>query len=231
MIRVKEINKNYNDKCILKNINFTCEDGKIYALVGSNGTGKTTLMNIITGNIESNNGHVLINDINISKDESKYNVFFVPDDKEMFINLTGLEYISFILNIYKVKSANIESELKELLIRFKMKDDINKLISTYSLGMKQKIYIIAALLSNATNIILDEPFNCLDPEMSRVLKDTLKEAINKGKMVLYSTHNLDSVSRFCDKIIILGKNHEICLVDNMEDVNKLEELFFAKCVK
>lgn len=230
MIKVNNIFKNYDDKVILKNVNFICKEGKIYALVGSNGTGKTTLMNIITGSIQCDSGDVFINDINTKEHKSRYNLFFVPDDKEMFTSLTGLEYISFILNIYNVKIEMIQSKLQALLSAFKMNDDINKLISNYSLGMKQKIYVVAALLSGANNIMLDEPFNCLDPEMSRILKDQISIAIKEGKTVLYSTHNLDTVSRFCDEVIILGKNHEVYPVTNMENVNKLEKLFFEKCI-
>lgn len=230
MIKVNNIFKSYNDKVILRNVNLTCKEGKIYALVGSNGAGKTTLMNIITASIQSDSGNVLINDINTKKHKSRYHLFFVPDDKEMFTSLTGLEYISFVLNIYDVKIKLIESKLKNLLNAFKMNNDINKLISTYSLGMKQKIYVIAALLSGASNIMLDEPFNCLDPEMSRVLKDQINIAIKEGKTILYSTHNLDTVSRFCDEVMILGKNHEIYPVSNMDDADILEKVFFERCI-
>lgn len=230
MIKVNNICKNYNDKVILKSVNLTCKEGEIYALVGSNGAGKTTLMNIIAGSIQSDFGNVLINDINTKEHKSRYHLFFVPDDKEMFTSLTGLEYISFILNIYDVKIKLIEYQLQNLLSAFKMHNDVNKLISNYSLGMKQKIYVIAAFLSGASNIILDEPFNCLDPEMSRVLKDQISIAIKEGKTILYSTHNLDTVSRFCDEVMILGKNHEIYPISNMEDIDILEKVFFEKCI-
>lgn len=230
MIKVNNIFKNYNDKTVLKKINFTCKEGKIYALVGRNGAGKTTLMNIITGSIQGDSGDVLINDINTKEHQSKYHLFFVPDDKEMFTSLTGLEYISFILNIYNVEIEVIEAKVKDLLDAFKMNDDINKLIANYSLGMKQKIYVIAALLSGANNIMLDEPFNCLDPEMSRVLKDQISIAVKAGKTILYSTHNLDTVSRFCDEVMILGKDHEVYPVVNMENAEELEKEFFAKCI-
>lgn len=230
MIKVSSICKSYNNKSILKNVNITCEEGKVYALVGSNGAGKTTLMNIIAGSIKSDSGEVLINNIDTREHESRYHLFFVPDDKEMFTTLTGLEYISFILNIYKVKVKLIESKLQKLLTAFKMQDDANKLISNYSLGMKQKIYVIAALLCGARNIMLDEPFNCLDPEMSRVLKDQITRAIKDGKTILYSTHNLDTVSRFCDEVMILGKKHEIYPISNMEDPDMLEMIFFEKCI-
>lgn len=230
MIKVSNICKSYNDKSILENVNLTCEEGKIYALVGSNGAGKTTLMNIITGNVKSDSGEVLINDIDTKEHKSRYNLFFVPDDKEMFTTLTGLEYISFILNIYNVKVNLVESNLEELLTAFKMNEDVNKLISNYSLGMKQKIYVIGALLCGASNIMLDEPFNCLDPEMSRVLKDQISVAIKEGKTILYSTHNLDTVSRFCDEVMILGKTHKIYPISNMEDADMLEKIFFEKCI-
>lgn len=103
-------------------------------------------------------------------------------------------------------------------------------IQTYSLGMKQKIYLIGALISNAQNIILDEPFNGLDPESVAVLKRILLSFKDKGKMILFSAHNLDLVSNFCDKVIFIDRNHRILEHSNPQNFNMLEQLFFESCV-
>ncbi|MGO1371544.1 MAG: ABC transporter ATP-binding protein [Senegalia sp. (in: firmicutes)] len=231
MIRVKGINKKYGEKIVLNNINQDFENGSLYALVGPNGIGKTTFMNIITDALKSDSGEVLIDNINQEQFNSKYNLFFVSDSKESFVNLTGIEYLSFILKIYK-RVVSKSNKLSEKLIKdFKMENEMNKLIKDYSLGMKQKIYLIAAFLSDANNIILDETFNSLDPEMSHILRNTINKFVEEGKMIIYSTHNLDIVSNFSDRVIFLGKSHDFYEVENTNNFSELETIFFEKCIK
>lgn len=112
-----------------------------------------------------------------------------------------------------------------------MEDSLHDYIANYSLGMKQKIYMMAAFLSGAKNLILDEPFNGLDPESTAVLKRLLTEYRDRGSMILFSIHNLDLVSNFCDRIIFLDKNRKISMTDNAKNFEELEKLFFEKCVE
>lgn len=230
MIEIKNLNKSYSDNKILENISFTLMDSNIYALVGRNGMGKTTLLNSIVQDCFKDSGEVNIEGISFNQMKAKLQFFYVPDNKEMFLNLTGNEYLKFIAKLYHQNEEQTDVNMKKLAIDFHMEKHLNEYISNYSLGMKQKIYIMAAFLSNAKNLILDEPFNGLDPESIAILKRLLLKYRDQGNMILFSMHNLDLVSNFSDKVIFLDKHRKISIVDNLNNFKELESMFFQKCV-
>lgn len=231
MIQIVDLVKAYSGKKILENISFSLLNSCIYALVGRNGTGKTTLLNSIVQDSFKDSGTVQIDGIDHQQMQARQQIFYVPDNKEMFLNLTGEEYLRFVAKLYEQEESATLSKIKYLSSAFHMEDCLNEYIANYSLGMKQKIYITAAFLSRAKNLILDEPFNGLDPESSAVLKHLLKEYRDHQNMVLFSIHNLDLVSNFCDRIIFLDKNRQISITNNSNDFNELEKVFFDKCVE
>lgn len=175
MIKIENLSKTYEKKNIFHALSLTLYDTQIYALVGVNGIGKTTFLNSITQSAFRTNGNVLIDSIPNSAFESKYHFFFIPDHKDMFLNLSGNEYLSFIINIYKCDFTAASTAAHKITSLLKISADLNKPLSSYSLGMKQKIYLTGALISGATNLILDEPFNGLDPESCIVIKNLLKD--------------------------------------------------------
>lgn len=214
MIEVDKINKSYGKIKVLENISFDLENGKIFALVGANGAGKTTLLNAISSNIFKDNGSVKIDGIDNGNFNSKYNLFYVTDNKEAFLNYTINEYIIFIENIYQVE---IEKEIVRLYIeRLQLNRHMNKYIDECSFGTKQKVFLLGALISNCRNLILDEPFNGLDPFASETLRKILKETAKAGKMILYSTHNLDTISNYSDVILFLG-NRKVFRCNNKNE--------------
>ena len=164
MIQIHELSKSYGSRKIFDRVSCQMESGRIYALVGMNGIGKTTLLRAITQPECMDSGKVLIDHIESSIFESKYRLFYVPDSKEMFLNLTGREYLRVIIQLYRQKPEKAEILQRGLMGAFKLDGALDAYIANYSLGMKQKIYMAAALLSGAGNFILDEPFNGLDPE-------------------------------------------------------------------
>ena len=111
-----------------------------------------------------------------------------------------------------------------------MDRSLNEYIANYSLGMKQKVYLMAAFLSGAGNLILDEPFNGLDPESVAMLKNLLSEYRDRGNLVLFSIHNLDLVANFCDDIVFIDKQRKVFQTENPKDFKQLEDVFFQKCV-
>ena len=231
MIQIADLIKSYSGKSILENISFSLLDSCIYALIGRNGTGKTTLLNSIVQASFKNSGTVQIDGIEHQQILARQQMFYVPDNKEMFLNLTGEEYLRFIAKLYEQEESASIKKIKYLSAAFHMEAHLNEYIANYSLGMKQKIYITAAFLSGAKNLILDEPFNGLDPESIAVLKHLLTEYRDHKNMVLFSIHNLDLVSNFCDMIIFLDKYRQISITNNSNDFNELEKVFFDKCVK
>lgn len=231
MIKIENLSKTYEKKNIFHALSLTLYDTQIYALVGVNGIGKTTFLNSITQSAFRTNGNVLIDSIPNSAFESKYHFFFIPDHKDMFLNLSGNEYLSFIINIYTCDFTAASTAAHKITSLLKISADLNKPLSSYSLGMKQKIYLTGALISGATNLILDEPFNGLDPESCIVIKNLLKDyCYCKHNMILFSVHNLDLVSNFSDTIILINKDRQLLSLKNTQNISELEDYFFKHCV-
>ena len=209
MIQIHELSKSYGGRKIFDRVSCQMENGRIYALVGMNGIGKTTLLQVITQPECMDSGTVIIDHIESYSFQSKYHFFYVPDSKEMFLNLTGREYLRFITRLYRQEPEKAEIMQKGLLESFRLEEAIDTYIANYSLGMKQKIYMAAALLSGAENLILDEPFNGLDPESVLTLKEILAERRDDGAMILFSVHNLELALDFCDEVMRIDGEHNL----------------------
>ena len=214
---------------IFENESITLTNSCIYALVGVNGIGKSTFLNSIIQPSTLDKGSVKIDDIPSTDFTAKYHYAFVPDTKDMFLNLTGKEYLQFVSELYNQKEK-FDELLAIYIPKLKLENSLEQTISSYSLGMKQKIYLAGAFMSNAQNIILDEPFNAIDPESTSVIKKILFDLKDTGKMILFSVHNLDLVSNFCDKIIFIDNRHSIFECNNPQNFDVLEKIFFDKCV-
>jgi len=230
VIEIINLSKKYGNNAILENVSCSLENQRIYALVGVNGIGKSTLLNAVTQPANIDSGKVEVDGINSQKYESKFHFFYVPDSKEMFLNLTGNEYLKCIIQLYSQDAVKSDETLKKLSIAFKLDRSLNEYIANYSLGMKQKVYLMAAFLSGAGNLILDEPFNGLDPESVAMLKNLLSEYRDRGNLVLFSIHNLDLVANFCDDIVFIDKQRKVFQTENPKDFKQLEDVFFQKCV-
>lgn len=229
MIIVKDLNKSYGKKQVLKNVNLTIENGDIFAFVGANGAGKTTTIKAMLGILPFESGDVLYDGLSI-KTESltiKENIAYIPDNPDIYDHLTGLEYLDFIASIYETDADTKNKLISEYSKDLGIDKNLNDRISTYSHGMKQKIVIIAALIHNPKVIIMDEPFVGLDPISTHKLKELMKELTKKGKIIFFSTHVLDVAEKLCNKIAII-KAGEIIAQGKMSDITKnssLEDIF------
>lgn len=201
MTELKNISKSFNEKEVLKSINLTVPRGQIVGLVGSNGVGKTTLLNIIAGYLKPDSGTIDYDDGTI--------ITYMPDVPSFFEYLTCLEYISF-LNQNKIK--------KEKLILYleKFKIEYNKLIKTLSRGNRQKLALACCLYAKPNLIILDEPFSALDPNGKMEMIKMLNENITSDKIVILSSHSLENISTYCKRVILL-KNGSISEDINLEN--------------
>ena len=225
MIEINNLSKSYGINKIFENESITLTNSCIYALVGVNGIGKSTFLNSIIQPSTLDKGSVKIDDIPSTDFTAKYHYAFVPDTKDMFLNLTGKEYLQFVSELYNQKEK-FDELLAIYIPKLKLENSLEQTISSYSLGMKQKIYLAGAFMSNAQNIILDEPFNAIDPESTSIIKKILFDLKDTGKMILFSVHNLDLVSNFCDKIIFID-NGKIILDKTRDDI--LESFGILKC--
>lgn len=212
MIRVENVSVIYGtDFKALDGINLSIPKGSICGLVGANGAGKSTLIKVLTGILKPEAGTAVINDFDIQKKplEAKSSIAYVADNPDILLQLTGLEYIHFIADVYEVPAGERQARIEEMAERFGISDALNKPMREYSHGMRQKLMIIAALIHNPPAWILDEPMTGLDPQAAYELKQMMKEHAEKGNAVLFSTHVLEVAEKLCDKILIINHGKEL----------------------
>ena len=234
MIEIKNVSKSYvKNKKSIDSLNLDIKDGEIFGFLGPNGAGKTTTIRMITGILNPDEGDILIdgNSITTNPLEAKKSIGFVPDSPDMFLRLKGIEYLNFMADVYDVPVEKRKTKIEELTKKFEIYDDLNSQIQSYSHGMRQKIVICGALLSEPKNWILDEPMTGLDPKSSFDLKEMMKEHAKSGKTVFFSTHVLEVAEKLCDRVGIVNKGKLVFvgtlaqMKEKFKDNGSLEELF------
>ena len=230
MIEIKNVSKTYNGKKkVLKNVSFKIESGEIFAFIGHNGAGKTTMIKSIMGILDFEEGDILIDGKSIKEEplECKRIMAYVPDNPDLYENMKAIDFINFICDMYEVpESIRRENTLKYAKM-FEIEDKLNDDISSFSHGMKQKVALIAALAHNPKVLIMDEPFVGLDPKAVYDVKEIMKEMTKSGKTIFFSTHILDVAEKLCDRVAII-KNGKIVKIGKMKDIKgdeSLEEVF------
>ncbi|WP_315073511.1 ABC transporter ATP-binding protein [uncultured Clostridium sp.] len=234
MITIDNVTKSYNGTYkAIDNLNLEIENGEIFGLLGPNGAGKTTTIKMITGIISATNGNIKINGIDINKDpiKAKKQFGYVPDSPDMFLRLTGIEYLNFMADIYGVSKNDRMERIEEMTQRFEMESAIGDKILSYSHGMRQKIVLIGVMIHKPKVWILDEPMTGLDPKSAFTLKEMMREHADAGNTVVFSTHVLEVAEKVCDKVAIINKGQLIFngTLDDMHNRFKenesLEEMF------
>lgn len=229
MIEIKNVTKKYGDKVALKDINFTVEDGEIFAFIGHNGAGKTTLIKAIVGIHDFDEGEIKINGKSIKTDsvECKKELAYVPDNPELYESMKAIDFINFICDMYEVPQDVREKNIKKYAKMFEIEKNLNDTIDSFSHGMKQKVALIAALAHDPKVLIMDEPFVGLDPKAVFDVKEVMNEMIKEGKIIFFSTHILDVAEKLCSRVAIIKKG-KVVKVGKMKDVKgdkSLESVF------
>ena len=232
MIEFKNVSKSYKKGTkAVDGLTLTVNDGEIFGFLGPNGAGKSTSIRMLTGILNIDEGQILLDGVDITKDpiEAKKHFGYVADDPDQFLALKGIEYLNFMADIYRIEDR--KSKIEELTQRFEIADALNSRIESYSHGMRQKIIICGCLLHDPQNWILDEPMTGLDPRSSFDLKERMRRHADEGKCVFFSTHVLDVAEKICDRVGIIhkGKLLFVGTLDGMkqtfsEDAS-LEQLF------
>lgn len=219
LIEVKNFTKKYGDNTVVKDISFTAKDGAITGFIGHNGAGKSTTIKAITGVIKPTNGTILINGKDIVKEprEAKYQFGYVSDSPDHFLRLKGTEYLNFMADVYDAPAEGRAEFIESYAKRFGIYDSLNNTILSYSHGMRQKIMIMGALINNPSVWILDEPLTGLDPQSAFELKKMMREHVDKGNSVFFSTHVLEVAEKLCDEIIII-KGGELLYNGTLDDL-------------
>ena len=203
--------------------------GEIFGFLGQNGAGKSTTIKCITGIHPYDEGEIIICGHDMKKDPigAKKNIGYVPDNHSVYEKLTGREYVNYIADLYGVSLADREERMNRYLKMFKISFAVDRQIKGYSHGMKQKICIIAALIHNPRLWVLDEPMVGLDPQSMFDIIDEMKAHTAAGNTVFFSSHNIDLVSKLCDRVAIIHDGELKRLIDLHEEGQResLEQVF------
>ena len=230
MIQIKNLTKIYNgNKKAVDNISFDVNDGEIFAFIGHNGAGKTTTIKSIVGILEFEEGEILINGESIKSNPiaCKQQMAYVPDNPDLYENMKAINFINFICDMYGVNKDDRKEKIQKYCKIFDMEKNLNDEISTFSHGMKQKIALISALVHDPKVLIMDEPFVGLDPKAVFDMKNIMKQMINEGKTIIFSTHILDVAEKLCTSVAII-KDGKLISSGKMADVKgdkSLEKIF------
>ncbi len=217
ILELKNIEKSFGEKKVLTGVSFKAEGGKAFGLLGRNGAGKTTSIRILMDVFPANSGEVLIDGKPI--DYSKVGIGYLPEERGLYPKKIIIDQLTYFAELKGMSRKEAVESIDYWLERLGMTEYRNKKLETLSKGNQQKIQLITALAHDPDIVILDEPFSGLDPVNAMLLKDVVKEQIAKGKIVLFSSHQMSYIEEFCDSIAILN-NGVVALHGDLHDIKR-----------
>jgi len=238
MLELRNVTKRFSGIAAVENVSFSARAGEVTGYLGPNGSGKSTTMKMITGLIEITSGEVLFEGQRIQRDLIAYKrrMGYVPEEPHLYAHLSGLEYLVMVGQLRDLPPKPAAERVDGLLRLFSLHGDRHVPISSYSKGMRQKVLLSAALLHNPDLILLDEPFSGLDVASSLVIRSLIQELAARGKVVLFSSHELETVERVCSHVVILhhGKivaDDSIARLRTLMSLPTLESIFSQLAVE
>jgi len=225
MLELRDVSKRFSGIAAVDHVSFSARAGEVTGYLGPNGSGKSTTMKMITGLIERSAGHIFFQGKPIEEDLIAYKrrLGYVPEEPYLYTHLSGLEYLTMVAQLRDLPARQSAERIDGMLRLFALHGDRHASISGYSKGMRQKVLLIAALMHNPQLILLDEPFSGLDVASSLMLRSLIQELAERGKVVLFSSHELDTVERLCSRVVILHHG-ELVADDSIERLRSLMEL-------
>ena len=217
ILELKNITKSFGEKQVLTGVSFKAEGGKAFGLLGRNGAGKTTSIRILMDVFPANSGQVLIDGQPI--DYNKVGIGYLPEERGLYPKKIIIDQLIYFAELKGMGRKEAIASIDYWLERLGMTEYRNKRLDTLSKGNQQKIQLITALAHDPDIVILDEPFSGLDPVNAMLLKDVVKEQISKGKIVLFSSHQMSYIEEFCDSIAILN-NGVVALCGDLHDIKR-----------
>jgi ABC-2 type transport system ATP-binding protein len=237
-LELRNVAKRFTGILAVDNVSFQARAGEITGYLGPNGSGKSTTMKMITGLIETTSGEILFDGQRIRGDPIafKQRMGYVPEEPHLYPHLSGLEYLIMVGQLRSLPAKPAADRIDGLLRLLSLHGDRFAPLSSYSKGMRQKVLLSAALLHNPDLILLDEPFSGLDVSTSLVLRSLIQELAARGKVVLFSSHELETVERVCSHVVILHRGRVVA-DDSIERLRTLmalptlEEIFSQLAVE
>ena len=217
ILELRNIDKSFGEKEVLKGVSFTAEGGKAFGLLGRNGAGKTTTIRILMNVFPANSGEVLVDGKPIDYDKIGFG--YLPEERGLYPKKLIIDQLVYFAELKGMNTKDATKAVDYWLGRLGMTEYRNKRLDTLSKGNQQKIQLITALAHDPHIVILDEPFSGLDPVNAMLLKDVVKEQIAKGKIVLFSSHQMSYIEEFCDSIAIINAG-KVALHGDLHDIKR-----------
>ena len=220
-VRVEGLAVNYGSFVAVENLSFTVKEGEIYGLLGPNGAGKTTTIKVLVGILEPRAGKIEVYDTPVSDEiPAKSRIGYVPEEVVLLDSLTPREFFEFVASIRRLNKEIVNPRLERFASAFELKQYFDMPIAALSMGNKQKVAIIAALLHDPKLLVLDEPLIGLDARSSKILKELITFHAKKGGAVIFSTHIMEVAEKLCTRVGIINKG-KIVGEGTVEDLRKL----------
>lgn len=216
-LSVADLYKSFGEKSVLKGVSFSADSGKALGLLGRNGAGKTTTIRIIMRVFSADSGQVLLDGVPF--DPTKVKIGYLPEERGLYPKKPIMTQLIYFGELAGLRKDEARKNAQDLLFKLKMTEFADKKLETLSKGNQQKIQLVATLIANPDIVILDEPFSGLDPVNALLLEDLIKELINDGKIVLFSSHQMNYIEEFCDRIAILNEG-KIVVQGNIRDIKR-----------
>lgn len=225
MLELRGVTKRYSGIAAVREVSFVARPGEVTGYLGPNGSGKSTTLKMITGLIEPSEGQILFRGEPIGRDRIGYRRHFgyVPEEPQLYPHLTGAEYLEMVGQLRGLPTPVLSRKIEGFLRLLSLYGDRHVPIASYSKGMRQKVLLAAALLHNPGLILLDEPFSGLDVNSALVLRDLIVQLAARGKVVLFSSHELETVERVCSRVVILHQGRVVAN-DSIEQLRALLSL-------
>ena len=217
LLELKNIDKSFGEKEVLKGVSFTAESGKAFGLLGRNGAGKTTTIRILMDVFPANSGEVLVDGKPIDYDKVGFG--YLPEERGLYPKKLIIDQLVYFAELKGMSHRYAVKAVDYWLERLDMSKYRNKRLDTLSKGNQQKIQLITALAHDPHIVILDEPFSGLDPVNAMLLKDVVKEQVEQGKIVLFSSHQMSYIEEFCDSIAIINAG-KVALQGDLHEIKR-----------
>ena len=217
VLELRNIDKSFGEKEVLKGVSFAAEGGRAFGLLGRNGAGKTTTIRILMNVFPADSGEVLVDGKPI--DYNKIGIGYLPEERGLYPKKIIIDQLIYFAELKGMATKDAIKSIDYWLERLGMTEYRNKRLDTLSKGNQQKIQLITALAHDPDIVILDEPFSGLDPVNAMLLKDVVKEQIAKGKILLFSSHQMSYIEEFCDSIAIINEG-KVAVCGNLHEIKR-----------
>lgn len=223
MLKLKDITLSFGNHTVLDDFNYNFQNGTIYGLVAPNGTGKSTLINVILNNLKPQKGYVEYNDLQYKNEKTTVKlhqeICAFPDQSELFSFMTGRDHLKFYANLWH----NDPQKVKNIISTLKMETYIDRKVETYSLGMKQRLCFAMVVATNTSVMLLDEVMNGLDPQNVQLISQVLLNLRAQGKLIIMASHLLQNLQQYADQVLFLKNGKIIENLNNKAETKKYLE--------